>query len=177
LDEVRDDEAGRSVVMSGRRPGLRRVALTALAAAAGTLALGLTLASCGRGAAGAGRQNPELVGVVFSGSGTQDARVVLDAVGDHFHVGACADKDPVSLSQSWSAALVAVPAPLLGGGAECGRQVEVSTAGGTTVVGTVVGTCSGCSGDDITLSPALFRRLASWTQLSGSLPVSWKYAS
>jgi hypothetical protein len=70
-----------------------------------------------------------------------------------------------------------VPAPLLGDGAECGKQVDVSTAGGTTVVGTVVGTCSGCTGDDITVSPALFRRLAPWTQLNGALPVSWKYLS
>lgn len=162
--------------MSGTRPRLR-VVLTALAAAAGTVALGFTLASCGRGVAGAGQANPELVGVVFSGSGSQDARVVLDAVGDHFHSGPCAGKDPVGLAQSWSAALVAVPAPLLGGGAECGKQVDVSTAGGTTVVGTVVGTCSSCSGDDIALSPALFRRLAPWTQLRGSLPVSWKYLS
>lgn len=161
--------------MFGTRPAAR-VGLTVVAAAAGTAALGLTLASCGLGATG-GQVNPELVGVVFNGSGSQDARVVLDAVGDHFHYGACADKDPVSLSQSWSASLVAVPAPLLDGNAECGKQVDVSTAGGTTVVATVVGTCSGCSGDDIALSPALFRHLASMTQLTGSLPVSWKYLS
>jgi len=163
--------------MNGTRPRRLRVLVTVLAAAVGTVGLGFTLASCGRAAPGAGQDNPELVGVVFSGSGSQDARVVLDAVGDHFHVGTCAGKDPVSLSQSWSAALVTVPAPMLGGGAECGKQVDVSTAGGTTVVGTVVGSCSGCSGDDIKVSPALFRRLAPWSQLDGSLPVSWKYLS
>ena len=162
------------IVMDRTRPKLR-VVLTALAATAATGALGLTLASCTGISGGGSAADPELVGVVFNGSGSQDARVVLDAVGDHMHSGSCAGRDPVALSQSWSAALVTVPEPLLGGGAECGKQVDVSTADGTTVVATVVGTCSGCSGDDIALSPALFRRLAAWTQLSGSLPVSWKY--
>jgi hypothetical protein len=162
------------IVVNGKRPGLR-TALTVLAATAATAALGLTLASHGSGGSRDNQVDPELVGVVFNGSGSQDGRVVLDAVGDHFHYGACAEKDPVSLAQSWSASLVAVPAPLLGGGAECGKQVDVSTAGGATVVAVVVGTCSGCSGDDIALSPALFRNLASWSQLDGSVPVSWKY--
>jgi hypothetical protein len=163
--------------MKGTRPKLR-VVLTALAATAGTVALGFALASSAHTFAGRGSQaDPELVGVVFDGSGSQDARVVVDAVGDHFHVGTCAGRDPVSLAQSWSAPLVAVPGPLLGGGAECGKQVDVTTSDGTSVVATVVGTCSGCSGDDIALSPALFRKLATWTQLSGSLAVSWKYLS
>lgn len=163
--------------MDRTRPKLR-VVLTAVAATVATAALGVALASCVHTSANSGgAADRELVGVVFNGAGSQDPRVVLDAVGDHMHVGTCAGLDPVALSQSWSAALIAVPGPLLGGGAECGKQVDVSTADGTTVVATVVGSCSGCSGDDIALSPALFRRLAAWTQLSGSLPVSWKYLS
>lgn len=147
--------------MSGTRPRLR-IVVTALGATAGTVALGFALVSCGRAVAGEGQENPELVGVVFSGSGSQDARVVLDAVGDHFHVGPCAGKDPVALPRSWSAALVAVPAPLLDGGAECGKRVAVSTSGGTTVVGTVVGACSGCSG---TTSRSARRCSGAWRPL------------
>ena len=152
------------------RPRLR-ITLAALTALAAALALG----ACSHGSANAPGDERGLAGTVFSGNGNNDPRVVLAALGDHVDLGVCARKDPVPISESWTSPLVTVPGTLLGGNTGCGKHVTVSNAGGTTVTALVVGACSGCSGGDIALSPALFLKLAPLGKVDGSIPVTWKY--
>jgi hypothetical protein len=162
--------------MPRTRPRLRTVLTTFIATAA--TALALTACTGGASAASRAGEDPQqLADTTFSGHGTDDARVVLYAIGDHVDLGVCARKDPESVSRSWSAPLVAVPAALLDGNAGCGRHVAVSNPGGTTVTATVVGRCSSCTGQDISLSPELFHQLASFGQFDGSIAVTWRYVS
>lgn len=162
-------------LMFGTRP--LRVALTGVVVAAAAVTA-LTLASCAsRGSGGSGSgSDPGVGGATYSGQAHDDARVVLDALGDHVDLGVCARKDPESVDRSWSAPLVAVPAALLDGNAGCGQHVAVSNGSGTTVVATVVGSCDSCSGQDISLSPELFHQLASFGQFDGGITVTWRYA-
>lgn len=157
--------------MPGTRPKLR-IVLTVLVAA-GLAAAVLSFTSRHSGSA----PDPRLALGTHSGHANDDARVVLDAVGDHADLGVCARRNPEAVSRSWSAPLVALPAALLAGNAGCGRRVEVSNADGTTVTATVVGSCDGCSGEDITVSPALFHQLAGFGQFTGAITVSWRYVS
>jgi hypothetical protein len=164
--------------MPRTRPS-KRIVLITLIAFVVTAATGLTLAAC-KGASAAGQQQQQdvrLAGTTFTGHGSDDPRVVLYALGDHIDLGVCARKDPISVSRSWSAPLVAVPGALLDGNAGCGQQVAVSNSNGTTVTATVVGRCSSCSGDDISLSPELFHQLAALGQFDGPINVSWRYTS
>lgn len=158
--------------MPGTRPKVR-IVLTATAAAA-LAAAALTLTSCHN--EGSAAQAPPAL-TTHTGHAKDDARVVLDALGDHVDLGVCARRDPESVSRSWSAPLVAVPAALLAGNTGCGRHVLVSNTNGTSVVATVVGSCDGCSGDDISLSPELFHQLARFGQFDGSIAVTWRYES
>lgn len=140
-------------------------------------AAALTFSSCKGGASGTSQLGSPQPGSTHSGHGTDDPRVVLDALGDHVDVGVCARKNPVSADRSWSAPLVELPAALLDGNAGCGQQVAVSNSGGTTVTATVVGSCGSCKGADIALSPELFRRLASFGQFDGAIDLTWQYVS
>jgi hypothetical protein len=149
-------------------PRTRPVPRTVLIATAATTATAFALGGCAAHSSPGGRLgDPALVGTVYSGQGTANARVVVDAVGDHRE----------SMGASWSASLIEVPTALLGGNAGCGRQVIVSSSSGTSVTAVVVGSCGSCSGYDIQLSPALFSRLAPLGQLHGSLSLTWKYVS
>jgi hypothetical protein len=78
---------------------------------------------------------------------------------------------------SFTASLVEVPTPLLGGNVECGKQITLTTTSGAAVTATIVGSCGSCSGSDLAVSPALFVRLASAGQYSGSIPVTWQFAN
>lgn len=158
--------------MPGTRPRLRIVLTTVAAAAIAAAALTLTSCHDEGSTPGAG-----LALSTHSGHANDDPRVVLDALGDHVDVGVCARHNPEAVSRSWSAPLVAVPAALLAGNTGCGRKVTVSNTDGTTVTATVVGSCDGCSGEDIALSPELFHQLASFGQFDGSIAVTWRYVS
>jgi len=153
-----------------------RVRIT-MAVLIATLAATLTLGACSRGSANAQGDERSLAGTVFSGNGDNDPRVVLAALSDHVDLGVCARKDPEPVTASWTSPLVTVPGTLLAGNTGCGKYVAVSNSTGTTVTALVVGACSGCSGGDIALSPALFVKLAPLGKIDGSIQVTWKYVS
>jgi hypothetical protein len=148
---------------------------TGLLAAAIAAAFALVCAVAGAAADPANAPNGRKL--IFNGTGTDDARVILYALGDHLSLGVCARKDPEAFTRSWSAPLVALPGTLLAGNAECGKHVTVSNVEGTSETATVVGRCSNCSGSDISLSPILFKHLAPATKLYGSIPVTWSFVN
>jgi hypothetical protein len=150
------------------RSGLRAalVALVALAASAGAWPA----------AAATGGSAPDGRPMVFSGTGSLEAGVVFDALGDHLHLGICSGHDPVSMFDSFTAYLVEVPTPLLGGNLECGKRVAVSNTAGRSVIATIVGSCGSCSGSNLALSPALYARLISMDQHDTTIPLTWKFA-
>lgn len=153
--------------------------LTALGTATAAAALLLTCAD-GCSAAtktGGSSASPDIRTDIHVGTATDDARVVLDALGDVIRFGTCSGKNPLGLTKSWTAPLVALPGPLLDGNAECGKHVVVSNSQGTSFTATVVGKCGSCTGDDIALSPTLFRELAPITNWRGTINVTWTYAS
>ena len=158
--------------------------LTALGAATAAAALLLTCADGCSAATKTGQPspNPDTAASVnprtdtYAGTATDDARVVLYALGDVIRFGTCSGKNPLGLTKSWTAPLVALPGPLLDGNAECGRHVVVSNAQGTSFTATIVGKCGSCTGDDIALSPTLFRELAPITNWRGTINVTWTYA-
>lgn len=150
-----------------------RPALLALAASSLLL---LPIAGCAARAAH-GSSTAEGAGTVFSGSASAQASVVFDALEDYAHVGSCSGQDPVGMADSFTAYLVDVPAPLLAGNAECGKQIDVTNSAGASVAATIVGSCGSCSGSDLALSPALYARLLSLGQHSGSIPVTWQFAN
>jgi hypothetical protein len=116
-------------------------------------------------------------GTVFSGSASAETDVVLTALGDYAHVGACSGRDPAGIADTFTAYLVELPTSLLDGSAECGKQIDVANASGGSVTATIVGACGSCSGTDLALSPALYTRLLSLDQHSGSIPVTWQFAN
>lgn len=153
--------------------------LTALAAGTAATALLLTCADGAAAAATTGREStgPDIKADIHVGTATNDARVVLYALGDVIRFGTCSGKNPLGLTRSWTAPLVALPGPLLDGNAECGKHVVVSNSQGTSFTATIVGKCGSCSGDDIALSPTLFRELAPSDKWSGTIDVTWTYVS
>ena len=154
---------------------LRRSITAALTVvAAGAFVLG---PSAGEALAGTGGAVPDGGPMVFSGTASMQAGVVLDALGDHVHVGTCSGRDPVGMFSSFTAYLVEVPTPLLGGNVECGKQIAVTNASGTSVNATIVGSCGSCSGSDLALSPALYARMVSVDKHASSIPVTWKFVT
>jgi len=143
----------------------------------GAVAAALILAACSGGGSAADRSGDQQLTGTFSGNGTDDPRVVLDALGDHLGLGVCARKNPQNADSSWTAPLISVPATLLDGNYGCGRQVAVSNGSGTTVTATVVGKCANCTGGDVALSPELFHQLAKFGQINGSISLTWRYIS
>jgi len=158
----------RRSVRGGRRLSTALCTLVMLAASAAALP---AAASAG------GSENPAPDGgpMVFSATGTLEVGVVFDALGDHLHLGICAGRDPVGVFGSFTAYLVEVPTPLLGGNVECGKHIAISNTGGRTVSATIVGSCGSCSGGNLALSPALFARLISLDQHDTTIPVTWKF--
>ncbi len=150
---------------------LRRT-IPAVFAAAGALVLG---PAAGSALAGVGEPAPGAQ-AVFAGTASMQAGVVFDALGDHVHLGTCSGRDPVGMFGSFTAYLVEVPTALLGGNAECGKQIAVTNAAGTSVKATIVGSC-GCSGSDLALSPTLYARMVSLGQHGVHIPVTWKFVS
>lgn len=159
----------RRSVPGGRRLRTALFTLVTLAASATALPAAATVG-------GSGNPAPDGGPMVFSATGTLEAGVVFDAIGDHLHLGVCSGHDPVGMFDSFTAYLVEVPRPLLGGNVECGKHISISNTSGRTVSATIVGSC-GCSGGDLALSPALFARLISMDQHDTTIPVTWKFAS
>jgi hypothetical protein len=153
------------------RRGLR-AALFALVTLAASTAARPAAAATGTWADSAPDGGP----MVFSATATLEAGVVFDALGDHVHLGICSGRDPVGMFASFTAYLVEVPAPLLGGNVECGKHIAVTNTAGRTVSATIVGSCGSCSGGDLAVSPALFARLISMDQHDTTIPVTWKFA-
>jgi hypothetical protein len=147
-----------------------RTALFALA----TLTASATALPAAASIGASGGPAPDGGPMVFSATGTLEVGVVFDALGDHLHLGVCSGHDPVGVFGSFTAYLVEVPKPLLGGNVECGKHVSVTNTAGRTVSATIVGSC-GCSGGNLALSPALFARLISMDQHDTTIPVTWKF--
>lgn len=163
----------RALRRSGRASGRRlRTALFALVTLAASTAALPAAASAG----GADNPAPDGGPMVFSATATLEVGVVFDAIGDHLHLGICSGRDPVNMFASFTAYLVEVPTPLLGGNVECGKHISVTNTSGRTVSATIVGSCGSCSGGDLALSPALFARLISLDQHDTTIPVTWKFA-
>jgi hypothetical protein len=147
------------------------------AAASAGESLGAGGAASAGDAASVGGSAPDGGPMIFSGTASLQTSVVFDALGDHLHLGTCSGRDPVSMFDSFTAYLVDVPGPMLGGNVECGKQIAVTNTGGTTVYATIVGSCGSCSGGNLGLSPALYARLITLDQHDTNIPVTWKFTS
>lgn len=162
----------RALRRSGRTGRRLRTALFGLVALAASMTALPAAASTGD------PEGPDPDGgpLVFSATATLEVGVVFDAVGDHVHLGICSGRDPVGMLASFTAYLVEVPTPLLGGNVECGKHIAITNTAGRTVSATIVGSCGSCSGGDLALSPALFVRLITMDQHDTTIPVTWKFS-
>lgn len=169
--------------LPGKAAGFMLLTLAACMSVAGPAAAasGGSGAKVGGGAKAGGTSvggaAPDGGPMILGGTASLSPSVVADALGDHVHLGICSGHDPVGMFGSFTAYLVEVASPLLGGNAECGKRIAVTNSAGSTVDATIVGSCRSCSGNNLALSPILFARLLTMDQHDTTIPVSWKFVN